>query len=275
MSLHTFFLESQVLAAEGDHTFALRLSPDDLHHLRVLRLCEGEHVAIVDADSDYFECCIESLCGELPLVRICSRARDDGTRAASAFSISLFQGMPKGDKLETAIRQGTEIGVDGFYPFISERSISRPDPARAKRKLARWEGIAKSAAMQSGRTSIPTVSAPLSVKEACLELEAFDAVVLFWEECPMSCTIADALSVGDVAGQVGSAAIERPQRVAVVVGPEGGFSEDEMESLCASVPQARLCTLGETILRTETAAVVGCALVAYQLGGLGGQGGCA
>lgn len=271
MSLHTFFLESQVLSAECSGSFELRLSPDDMHHLRVLRLCVGEHVAVVDAGSDYFECCIVALDGELPLVRICSHAKGGAGGSTRPFSISLFQGMPKGDKLETAIRQGTEIGVDGFYPFISERSISRPDPAKASRKLSRWEGIAKSAAMQSGRTSIPVVSAPLSVKEACLELASFDAVVLFWEECPASGAIADALSAAarDCGGEC-LAGSGRPLRVAVVVGPEGGFSESEVESICAAVPNARLCTLGETILRTETAAVVGCALVAYQLGGLGG-----
>lgn len=273
MSLNTFFLKTQVIASEGEELFALDLEPDDLHHLHVLRLSAGEHIAVVDADSDYFECRIESLDGQRPMVSICSHSKDWQGLAASkgrVCSIALFQGMPKGDKFETAIRQGTEIGVDMFAPFISERSISRPDAAKGARKQTRWEAIAKSAAMQSGRGSIPDVLAPLSAKEALAALLEFDRVIVFWEECSASSTIASALFF-EGAADSDSNGDSKTLRVAVVVGPEGGFSEGEIDKILSAVPQARLCTMGETILRTETAAVVGCALVSYQLGGLGGN----
>lgn len=262
MALNTFFLSEQVLSKEAEPVFALRLDEDDAHHLKVLRLGAGEHIAVVDASSDYFECEIASHSDGKVLVRISSHPARDGAGDREGMpSVVLFQGMPKGDRFETAVRQGTEIGVDGFVPFLSERSISRPDGSKGERKAARWRAIAKSAAMQSGRLRIPDVCAPVSFDDALAALGGFDRVIVFWEGCPATGTLSEAL-----------AGLPSPRaRVAVVVGPEGGFSESEVHAMVAASRDARICTLGETILRTETAAVVGCALVLFELGGLGGE----
>lgn len=255
MSLNTFFLSSQVLSDQSDEVFALMLDSDDFHHARVLRLNKGEKIAVVDADSDYFVCEIADVTKDEFFVRICERDSADRVDSKTP-KVALFQGMPKGDKLETIIKQCTEIGIDSFCPFVAERSVSRPNDAKAQRKIERLQSIAKSAAMQSGRRNIPVVNALLSENEAINALADFDVVIVYWEEC-IDASLAN---------------VKIPSqnfKVAIVVGPEGGFSSEEISRFKSANPNTFVCSLGNTILRTETAAVVGCSLVVYEFGGLG------
>lgn len=143
------------------------------------------------------------------------------------------------------------------------------DARKSTSKVQRWRSIAKSAAMQSGRMSVPEVSEPVGIRDACEMLGGATAVVVCWEEAPESETLREALSFG--LSSCGMPAEDA--RVAVVVGPEGGLEPDEVEMLLACNPRARLVSLGPAILRTETAGVVAPALVRYELGGLGNAGG--
>ena len=261
MSLPRFFLENQVLAAEDEAVFPLRLSADDAKHARVLRLAPGEHVAIVDADADYFECEIVEFSDEVPLVRI---ARHE-TALETGPQVMLVQGLAKGDKMETVIRHATEVGVAAFVPVACKRSVVKLDGKKAASKTERWRAIAKSAAMQSGQPRIPDVSDPLSLNEAARLLSGATAVLVCWEEAPQSASLQGAVSKALLA--TGTPAIDA--RIAVVIGPEGGLTEDEVDLLLACNPQARLVTLGPSILRTETAGIVAPALVLYELGGMG------
>lgn len=117
MSLPHFYLENQVVALEEEAVFPLRLTLDDAKHARVLRLAPGEHVAVVDAARDYFECEIVSTSDEVPLVRIAQHL-DAPTPSAT---VLLVQGLAKGDKMETVIRHATELGVTGFLPLVCDR----------------------------------------------------------------------------------------------------------------------------------------------------------
>ena len=155
MSLQHFYLHDQVLADEGAPTFPLRLSPDDAKHARVLRLAPGEHIAVVDAAQDYFECEIAAFDDAVPVVRIAQRL-DDEERPL----VMLVQGLAKGDKMETVIRHATELGVSAFVPMSCERSIVRLDARKAAARTQRWRAIAKSAAMQSGQRACPEVGEP-------------------------------------------------------------------------------------------------------------------
>ena len=123
MSLPRFFLENQVLAAETEAVFPLRLALDDAKHARVLRLAAGEHIAVIDADQDYFECEIVDFADELPLVSI---ARHEDASEAGP-QVILLQGLAKGDKMETVIRHATEVGVAAFVPLACARSIVKLD----------------------------------------------------------------------------------------------------------------------------------------------------
>lgn len=264
MSLPRFFLDNQVLAAETEAVFPLRLSRDDAKHARVLRLTAGEHVAVIDAGQDYFECEIVDFSDQLPLVRI-ARHQEGG---ATGPQVILLQGLAKGDKMETVIRHATEVGVAGFVPLACVRSIVKLDGKKAAAKTERWQAIAKSAAMQSGQPRIPEVSEPASVREAAGMLAGATAVLVCWEEAPQSASLAEAVHGALVATHTPA----EDARIAVVVGPEGGLSEEEVQLLLGSNPQARLVTLGPSILRTETAGIVAPALVLYELGGMGNGG---
>ena len=255
MSLQHFYLHDQVLADEGAPSFPLRLSPDDAKHARVLRLAPGEHIAVVDAAQDYFECEIAAFDDAVPVVRIAQRL-DDEERPL----VMLVQGLAKGDKMETVIRHATELGVSAFAPLACERSIVRLDARKGAAKAERWRAIAKSAAMQSGQPAVPEVREPAGLGETCALLETAAAVLVCWEEAPSASRLDVAL---DRALGGGPAALGA--RVAVVVGPEGGLTEREVEALSACNPRASLVSLGPSILRTETAGIVAPALVLYEL----------
>lgn len=262
MSLHRFYLSEQELSAERGEAFALRLSSDDAKHARVLRLKPKEHIAVVDAAHDYFECEIVSFDDLQPMVQI---ARHVAGRQEEPPAVILAQGLAKADKMETVIRHATELGVRGFIPLECERSVVKLDAKKASAKRDRWQAVAKSAAMQSGQPGIPEVSEPLSMETASESFKEAAAVLVCWEEAPSTALLADALP--------GSRGVEglRQEKgpVVVAVGPEGGLTEREVEILLASNPHAALVSLGPSILRTETAGIVASALVLYELGGLG------
>lgn len=263
MSLPRFFLEQQILAHEQEDAFLLDLSPDDLSHMKVLRLRAGEHIAVIDADADYFECEIVDYEDRVPVVRICRHVESPSKESVN---VVLAQGLAKSDKLETVIRHATELGVSAFVPFSCERSIVKLDDKKAKNRLARWNSIAKSAAMQSGQPRIPEVlpiaqakTLPTLFADAC-------AVLVCWEEAELSCTMSAALRK---VKQLDS--FKPGATIAVVVGPEGGLSEREVCMIEESCPQAMRVSLGASILRTETSGIVAPALVLYELGELGGE----
>ena len=255
MSLQHFYLHDQVLADEGAPTFPLRLSPDDAKHARVLRLAPGEHIAVVDAAQDYFECEIAAFDDAVPVVRIAQRL-DDEERPL----VMLVQGLAKGDKMETVIRHATELGVSAFVPMSCERSIVRLDARKAAARTQRWRAIAKSAAMQSGQPAVPEVREPAGLGETCALLETAAAVLVCWEEAPSASRLDVALDRA-----LGGGPAAQGARVVVVVGPEGGLTEREVEVLSACNPRAALVSLGPSILRTETAGIVAPALVLYEL----------
>lgn len=156
MSLPRFFLENQVLAAETEAVFPLRLALDDAKHARVLRLAAGEHIAVIDADQDYFECEIVDFADELPLVSI---ARHEDASEAGP-QVILLQGLAKGDKMETVIRHATEVGVAAFVPLACARSIVKLDGKKAGCEDGAVAAIAKNAAMQPGRPGCRRSSSP-------------------------------------------------------------------------------------------------------------------
>jgi 16S rRNA (uracil1498-N3)-methyltransferase len=266
MSLHRFFLESQILSEVVDAEFTLELDSADAKHARVLRLSPGEHIAVIDAGSDYFECEIVEFDGALPRVKITQKRH-----VAPTFDVCLVQGLAKADKMEIVIRHATELGVGAFLPLECKRSVVKLDKKKLPSKLERWRSIAKSAAMQSGQVKIPHVFEPASVADLQVTLLAFDAVLVFWEEAPQTCSLRAALAEASVLPDRngGEGVTGSPKKVAIVVGPEGGLAEDEVRAILAANSHANLVSLGPSILRTETAGIVASALCIYELGGLG------
>lgn len=256
MSLPHFFLDEQVVADEGAAEFPLRLAADDLKHVRALRLSPGEHIAVVDAVRDYFECEITGFDAQVPLVRIAQHLD-----AHARPTVVLVQGLAKGDKMDTVIRHATELGVSAFLPLACERSVVRLDAKKGAAKAERWRAVAKSAAMQSGQVGAPEVAEPAGLAQVCAALAQATAVLVCWEEAPGTARLEEALAAG--LAQAGQ--LPEDARVAVVVGPEGGLAQREVDALLACNPRASLVSLGPSILRTETAGIVAPALVLHEL----------
>ncbi len=257
MSLPHFFLDDQVIATQEDSSFELQLSEEDGKHARVLRLRAGEHIAVIDADSDYFECKIESFDGPM-IVSVCGH----GSPLPDMPHVTLVQGLAKGDKMDAVIRHATELGIERFVPLACDRSVVKLDAKKGSRRLERWNSIARSAAMQSGRMSLPEITEPMDVGSLCRWCSGFDCVLVCWEE-------SEGEGIGEALDEcLHSLSVDfHDARVAVVVGPEGGLTSQEVERL-KRLEFVRVVTLGQTILRTETAGIVAPALVLYQLGGL-------
>lgn len=264
MSLVHFYLDGQVLASETEDVFPLRLSIDDVRHARVLRLSPGEHVAVIDAAQDYFECEVVSFMGDKPMVSVAQHL----DRKDRGVEVVLVQGLAKGDKMDTVIRHATELGVNRFVPFVCERSVVKLDSKKGAARTARWRTVSRSAAMQSGQPAIPDVSEPRDIDDVADLLSRMTAVLVCWEEAPSTAHLTDALESGLRDERVASESV----CVAVVVGPEGGLTDSEIDLLLASNPHASLVSLGSSILRTETAGITASALVIYELGGLGNGG---
>lgn len=259
MALHHFFVDNQVLEQEEDEVFPLRLSLEDMKHAHVLRLAEHERIAVVDATQDYFVCEVVSVEDSYLRVRIAQKENKTATGA----TVVLAQGIAKGEKMTDIFRQGTEIGVDAFIPFLADRSIVKASREKWESKVRRWQSVIKSAAMQSGRREMPEVSQPLPLDELCQFCSQATAVLIFWEEA-CSGTISQAIEKG----LLYHVCPKEDARIVVVIGPEGGLTSQEVDALLESNRCASTISLGASILRTETAGVVGPALVLYELGAL-------
>ncbi|WP_166238375.1 16S rRNA (uracil(1498)-N(3))-methyltransferase [Paenibacillus turpanensis] len=173
-------------------------------------------------------------------------------------NVWIFQGLPKGDKLETVIQKGTELGAARFIPFQSARTVVQIDERKEGKKVERWGKIAKEAAEQAHRSRIPVVEAPLGWKAALKEAASADAAMICFEhEQGLGLReLLQGLDWGSVA------------TIAVLIGPEGGFTDAEVEEAAAA--GCRPITLGKRILRTETAALAALSCIHYETGEMGG-----
>ncbi|MDR2458440.1 MAG: 16S rRNA (uracil(1498)-N(3))-methyltransferase [Clostridiales Family XIII bacterium] len=170
-------------------------------------------------------------------------------------SISLFQGLPKNKKLEFIIQKGTEIGIDEFSPFISERTIL-PKNFDLKKKKDRLIKIAKEAAEQSKRKTLPLINAVIKENEVLEKLKNinFDLIILLYES-EKKLTLKDILKK--------NAVIKKNRiKIAIIIGPEGGFSEKEILNFKGR--GAKIVSLGDNILRTESAGLITAAMIKYE-----------
>lgn len=255
MSAHRFFVEGDLGWREGLEV-DVALSADDLHHAsHVLRLQPGETIEVAPAaGGTAFQVELTSVAAERIAGRVVAvlPARD------ATATVVLVQGVAKGDKMDSIVRQAVEVGVGAVAPVLTERSVVRLDAGKRAAKAERWSRIAKSAAEQSHRSSVPPVYPPVTLAEFAKRTSEFERIVVLWED-------ADAASAGSRHLDAVVAAWPNPQlgKVALVVGPEGGLSVAEVEALVQA--GAEVATLGTTVLRTETAAVVGTALLIHEL----------
>jgi len=241
---------------------------DESRHLaRVLRLRSGDTVVAADGTGHEYTVRLETVGDEAT-----GTVLGVGTNAhESPIRITLFQAVPKGDKMESIVRASTELGVARIVPVLTARTIVALDPARWRDRARRWQRVAKEAAKQCGRAVIPPIDAPRPLGDALETAEAADLRLCLWEEAR------DGGQGGGEARLLGTplaaslpTALAAVARVHLLVGPEGGLAEDEVEGA-----RARGWTIvgaGPRILRTETAGPAIIAVLQARFGDLGAGG---
>ncbi len=246
MALNRFFLPFSTSGLQSI-TF-----PSDTSHqiARVLRLKPGEHVIILDGSGDEMDVVLDEVTSQSTSGHMVSRRTSPGEPRAR---LVLMVALTQREKFEWILQKCTEVGVSTFIPVITTRSLAQ-DPKDASRKLERWQKIVQEAAEQSGRGRIPAIQEPCKLPNA-LTLPAQDNLrLLAWEE-------EHAHSLPAV---ITAARGTQPPRVTILIGPEGGITNEEADMAKAAGFQA--VTLGSRILRMETAAIAAAILALHALG---------
>ena len=243
--MYQFFVEPEQIGPE----WATITGPDVNHIRNVLRMKPGEAVRISDGKGSCYDGTIDTLQSDEIIVRLTGEKMES---TELPVEVVLFQGLPKSDKMEWIIQKNTELGVGAIVPVATSRAVVKLDEKKADSKVKRWNGIAEAAAKQSKRTLIPEVCSVLSFKQALLESATFDVKLMPYENAEgMAFT---RKCIGEI----------RPgAKVAVFIGPEGGFSEEEVKA--ASEMGFLPITLGRRILRTETAGMSVLSMISYAL----------
>jgi 16S rRNA (uracil1498-N3)-methyltransferase len=234
-------------------TQELRLRGDEADHLaRVLRLGLGTQVVVFDGRGHEYVTVVERLDSEGVVCRI---LRDAVEQPSPAVSITLGQGLPKADKFDWVIQKTTELGVSDIVPLITGRVIPHVSELHLARKASRWQKLAREACKQSGRATVPHLWPPTPLKTFLASCQSAELKLMLWEG-------EDTSSLRTVL-----AASAPMASVALVVGPEGGLTPQEVT--CGEAYGFLAVGLGKRILRTETAGVVAVTLLQYRFGDLG------
>ncbi|MCR8631443.1 16S rRNA (uracil(1498)-N(3))-methyltransferase [Paenibacillus radicis (ex Xue et al. 2023)] len=267
---------------------SVTITGDDAHHLiRVMRAKVGEKVIVSNGVNREAIVQINELGKEQVLADIVELLEMNHEPAVEVW---IAQSLPKGDKMELVIQKGTEIGAGRFIPFVSERTVVQLDAKKEGKRVERWQKIAKEAAEQAHRNKIPAVDAPLSWKQLLQCATQVDAAWICYEKqdglqlrqeiqaalstmkdrlAPIDCGLKSIDGISMPVSTLTQAGSERSSlKLMLIVGPEGGFSEQEIEA--AEAAGCRSISLGRRILRTETAAMVGLTCILYESGEMGG-----
>ena len=224
------------------------LTGENAAHAKVLRLKEGEEVLVCDGQGRECRCTVSNVsAGEVSLM---VNARQESV-AESGVKASIYMAFPKADKLEHVIQKATELGAYEIVAFPSSRCVSKPDDKSLKKKMERWQKIAASAAEQSGRGRIPEVIVLKSYTEALQRAILADKAILFYEN-EHATTLRMAIEDGTY------------KTISLLTGPEGGLEAAEVVK--AKDAGLQICTLGNRILRCETAPLCALSAVMYATG---------
>ena len=232
--MFNFFVEDS--ARNGDRYI---ISGTDFNHIKnVLRMKVGENLLVSDGGVSHL-CMIEDYSEETVTVSVLEENYNDTELPTRIY---LFQGLPKGDKLELIIQKAVELGVYEIIPVEMSRSVVKIEDKKRKSKQERWQAIAESAAKQSKRNIIPTVREATSFKQAMEIAKSLDVFAVPYENKDGMKATAECFDKLKTAKSVG-----------ILIGPEGGFDEREID--LALEANGDVISLGKRILRAETAAI--------------------
>lgn len=253
-----FFVRPEEIHRDAAN-LTVTLRDDNAHHARrVLRLQPDDAVWIADGSGYDYPGRIVTIDRDGVTVALADPTESSGEPRTH---ITLFQGLPKSDKMDWVVQKAAEVGIRSVVPVRAERSVVHLSDAKAVGRLERWQRIAEAAAGQAGRGCIPAVQKPVELQQAieAWRLEAPGGLLLVpWEE-------ERATGLRTLLRNLSE---PLPRQVGLVIGPEGGLTQDEL-ALTGGF-SGKACTLGPRILRTETAGTVVAALVLHEFGEMGG-----
>lgn len=229
---------------------AIRITDrEDLHHMiKVLRLKPGDEIEVSDGTAWEYRGVLRLVSAEEAVADIVDK---QAFAREPAIQITLFQGMPKQGKMELIIQKAVELGVSRIVPVFTDRSVVT-DNGKMDKKIQRWQKIADEAVKQCRRGKIPEIGEDLTFSQMVEQWKDYDCVLFPYE------------NEEDQSLKTGLRSLkDKPRTLAIIIGPEGGFSDREAALL---KDKGALCvTLGKTILRTETAGLAAIAMVLYEL----------
>ena len=241
--MYRFFVEQSQIGEE-----TITITGEDVNHIKnVLRMKVGETILVSDGEDREYICKISDFSND----EVQAKIQDiNGETRELPTEVTLFQALPKGDKMETIIQKMVELGACEIAPVSTKRCIVKLDAKKAESKVRRWNAIAESAAKQSKRGIIPKVLMPVSFAQALDRAKDMDMVLIPYEEAENMSVTREVFSE-----------IKPGMKIGIFIGPEGGFAESEVEE--AKKIGARAITLGRRILRTETAGMATMSVLMY------------
>ena len=243
--MYKFFVTKDAIGSDE-----VTITGEDVNHIRnVLRMQKGETFYVSTGDDREYECELNCLEENYVTARIVDI---HGSNRELPVKITLFQALPKGDKMETIIQKAVELGVYKIVPVATKRCVVKLDDKKKKKKAERWNAISLAAAKQSKRNEIPNVEAVCTFAQAMESLKVYDKAIIPYENAE-----------GMQHARETIASVKKEQTVAVFIGPEGGFSEEEIALAVQNdvIP----IPLGHRILRTETAAMTILSILMFAL----------
>lgn len=244
-----FFIKQEQI--EGN---MIEIKEDDVKHIRnVLRKEIKDKIEICNQDNgENYECEIEEISQEKIRCRIIEEIE---SKAEPSIYVDIYQGLPKADKMELIVQKTVELGVYKIIPTNMKRCIVKIEQKEEHKKIERWQKISEVAAKQSGRDIIPKVENITNIKNICNNKEQYDILIVAYEEEKEN-TLKQELRKLKATNKKGL-------RIGVVIGPEGGIDKEEIEMLKSA--KAKVITLGQRILRTETVALSMLSIMMYDL----------
>ena len=222
---------------------------EDVKHIKnVLRKQIGDKIEVCNQDNgDSYKCEIELLEEN----EIKSKIIEKLENIQEKVQVDIYQGLPKSDKMELIIQKSVELGANSIIPVNMKRCVVKLEGKDEIKKNERWQKIAESAAKQCGRNFIPEVKHLINIKEVCNFIDKYDAIIVAYEN-EKEHTLKSELK------KLKSSSL----KIGIVIGPEGGFEENDIKLLKES--GAQIVTLGDRILRTETVALNVLSIIMYE-----------
>ncbi len=229
----------------------ITVTGDDANHLiNAVRIKSGEQIRVSTSSEESYLCEVDTTSEGVLVLKV----TDTLLSTELSSRITLYQAIPKGDRMETILEKCTELGAYRIVPVEMERCVVKLDDKKKAKRLERYERIAESAAQQSKRSCIPSVGPFMTLDEAIKESESADIlrIVPYENKNGMTDTV-------NVLNEV-----KNYKEIAVFIGPEGGFAPHEIEALQVG-ENTKLISLGKRILRTDTAAITMVAALMIEL----------